>query len=286
MPYINWLFKQGGSKDMPDQFTTAWFTKLGEAVSGQRSLSRGLKDHNVLTLFRLACWDIGQNLGLFLVALLDRWIMLAMGARKPYPSIYTDQRARYGFCFCIIYFCLGSHPRRDPVQVLVSPRRSPRTSSPTSTMPSRWPPRRARKRKAANVKALVDVFAKCGVIFGVMTVLMWVFVESHKTTIMYYSYSFGYSCCLLFQFNRCFTTNTAVHVKIILYSAAVGFVIGCVLHALPWTAGSCTTTSLRRTLPAGSAAIGTTLFTFKDWSSSVSPLATTTCGCVDRPSRR
>lgn len=284
MPYINWLFKQGGSKDMLDQFTTAWFTKLGEAVSGQRSLSRGLKDHNVLTLFRLARWDIGQNLGLFLVALLDRWIMLAMGARKPYPSIYTDQRARYGFCFCIIYFCLGSlildvtlfkyWSVRDTLSEdkLANLDHAKQVAAETE-----------RKRKAANVKALVDVFAKCGVIFGVMTVLMWVFVESHKTTIMYYSYSFGYSCCLLFQFNRCFTTNTAVHVKIILYSAAVGFVIGCVLHALPWTAGFLYNDLIAQNIAAGSAAIGTTLFTFKDWSSSVSPLATTTAAASTAP---
>ncbi|KAL1412242.1 hypothetical protein Q8F55_003253 [Vanrija albida] len=274
MPYIDWLFKQGGGKDMPDAFTTAWFTKLGESVSQQRSLSRGLKDHNVLTLFRLARWDIGQNLGLFLVALLDRWIMLAMGARKPYPSIYTDERARYGFCFCIIYFCLGSLILDTTLFKYWSIRDALSEDKLANLDHAKQVAAEAeRKRKAANIKALVDVFAKCGIIFGGMTLLMWAFIQSYPTTIMYYSYSFGYTCCLIFQFNRCFTTNTPVHVKIILYSASVGFVLGCVLHALPWTAGFLYNDLIAQNLAAGAAAIGTTLFTYKDWSSKVSPLA-------------
>ncbi|EJT52261.1 hypothetical protein A1Q1_05471 [Trichosporon asahii var. asahii CBS 2479] len=276
MPYVAWLFKKGGGSQ-PEPFTTAWFTALGEAISQQRQLSRGLKDHSVMALFRVARYDLGQNLGLFLVALLDRWIMLVMGARKPYPSIYLDLRSRYAFCFCIVYFCLGSMVLdatlfkywsiRDDLsqEKLLDLAHAQRVARETD-----------RKRKDCMLQALADVAGKVSLVFGSMTILMWLFVDNYKTVIMFYMYMFGYSCCLLFQFNRCFTTNVAVHVRIILYSAAIGFLIGVLLHALPWTCGFLYNDIICQNFAAGMAALGTSLFTIKDWFGSASPLLSPT----------
>ena len=41
-------------------------------------MSQGLKEHSVFFLFRQARYDIGQNVGLFLVCLLDRWVSIVM----------------------------------------------------------------------------------------------------------------------------------------------------------------------------------------------------------------
>lgn len=276
MPYIAWLFKKGGG-NQPEPFTTAWFTALGEAISQQRQLSRGLKDHSVMALFRVARYDLGQNLGLFLVALLDRWIMLIMGARKPYPSIYLDLRSRYAFCFCIVYFCLGSMVLdatlfkywsiRDDLsqEKLLDLAHAQRVARETD-----------RKRKDCMLQALADVAGKVSIVFGTMTILMWLFVDNPKTVIMFYMYMFGYSCCLLFQFNRCFTTNVATHVRIILYAATIGFLIGVLLHALPWTCGFLFNDIICQNFAAGAAALGTTLWTIKDWFGSPSPLLSPT----------
>ncbi|BEI94424.1 uncharacterized protein CcaverHIS019_0608830 [Cutaneotrichosporon cavernicola] len=265
MPFVAWLFKKGGASQ-PEPFTPAWFTALGEAVSQQRQLSRGLKDHSVMALFRIARYDLGQNLGLFLVALLDRWIMLVMGARTPYPSLYLDLRSRYAFCFCIVYFCLSSMVLdatlfkywsiRDDLsqEKLVDLAHAQRVAEETD-----------RKRKDSMLQALADVAGKVSIVFGIMIILMWLFVDNYKTIIMFYMYMFGYTCCLLFQFNRCFTTNVATHVRIILYSAAIGFVIGIILHALPWTCGFLYNDLICQNFAAGMAALGTSLFTIKDW---------------------
>ncbi|EEY15113.1 glycosyl transferase [Verticillium alfalfae VaMs.102] len=122
-----------------------------------------------------------------------------------------------------------------------------------------------RQRKAALGKAWVDIMGKLLVVFGFATLFMWLLVDSKETTILYYCYIFGYTCALIFQFNRCFTTNVRVHVTIIICSALVGFVLGCLLHALPQTAKFLYTDVLCQNLAGALAAAGTSLFTWKDW---------------------
>ncbi|KAM0575553.1 hypothetical protein ACHAP9_000816 [Verticillium nonalfalfae] len=267
LPYVDWLFKKAGQGgDVPPLFTTAWFTKLGDAIHQQRQLSRGLKDHNVMILFRMARYDLGQNLGLFLVALLDRWIMMVMSARRPYPSIYTDDRARYGFCFAIIYFCLGAMTLDTALYKYWGVRDKLSEEKLRDLEHAKRVAEEAeRQRKAALGKAWVDIMGKLLVVFGFATLFMWLLVDSKETTILYYCYIFGYTCALIFQFNRCFTTNVRVHVTIIICSALVGFVLGCLLHALPQTAKFLYTDVLCQNLAGALAAAGTSLFTWKDW---------------------
>lgn len=103
MPYIRWLFKKAAHDgNLPPAFSNAWFTQLGDAKKQQQQLSRGLEEHNVFILFHMARYDIGQSLGLFLVALMDRWVSIFMAARLPQGTPYTDSRARYGICFCLL----------------------------------------------------------------------------------------------------------------------------------------------------------------------------------------
>lgn len=47
-------------------------------------------------------------MGLFLGALMDRWIDIVMSARRPVIVTYFDDRARYGICFGLLYFLLGA----------------------------------------------------------------------------------------------------------------------------------------------------------------------------------
>ncbi|KAM0270259.1 hypothetical protein ACHAQH_009489 [Verticillium albo-atrum] len=285
LPYVDWLFKKAGQGgDIPPLFTTAWFTKLGDAIHQQRQLSRGLKDHNVMILFRMARYDLGQNLGLFLVALLDRWIMMAMSARDPYPNIYTDDRARYAFCFAIIYFCLGAMTLDTALYKYWGVRdKLSEEKLRHLDQAKRVADEAEKERKASLGKAWIDIMGKLLVVFGAATIFLWLFVDSKETTILYYCYIFGYTCALIFQFNRCFTTNVRIHVTIIICSALVGFLLGCLLHALPQTAGFLYTDVICQNLAGFLAASGTTLFTWKDWTAAP-VLAASRSNRFDEPS--
>ncbi|KAF7558003.1 hypothetical protein G7Z17_g335 [Cylindrodendrum hubeiense] len=268
LPYIDWLFRKTNPNkdDHPDMFSTAWFTQLGESKNQQLGLVRGLKDHNVFTLFRLARYDIGQTLALFLVALMDRWVMMVWSAAGPYPSMYSDDRARYGICMSISYFCVAA--------MLLD-----------STLYKYWGLKdqmsneklrdfdHAQKlaeefevfRRTSIIKALTDIMAKLFIVIGVTTLLLCVFVNSWETTVFYYLYCLGYTGTIIFQFNRCFTTNINAYIAILFYSALIGFIVGSSLHAIPATSQWVYKDVVAQNVAAVLAAGGTSLWAYKDW---------------------
>lgn len=267
MPYVDWLFKKTvPNGTIPELFTASWFTQLGESIKQQKQLSRGLKEHNVLLLFRFAKYDLGQNLGLFLVALMDRWVSITMGARLPRPSIYVDSRSRYGICLCILYFCASVMLLDATLQKYWETRFKLSEEKLTShehakTISRMW----ERRRLRTFGKALKELLIKILVVFGACTILLWMLVDNPETIILYYCYVLGYTCVILFQFNRCFTTNVRAHITIILLSAAIGYVVGCTLRAVPATADWLYCEILAQNVAAVLAAGGTFLWTWKDW---------------------
>lgn len=266
MPYIDWLLKKTSPSAVSEpKFTTAWFTQLAEATNQQQQLRRGLKEHNVFILFRLARYDIGQNLGLFLIALMDRWIMMTMSARQPYPSIYTDSRSRYGIWLAIVYFCLSAMLLDGTLQKYWGHRYEVSHEKLSELEDAERVEKEAESRRRECIaKATTDVFSKLMLVFGCTTIFLWLLVESTETMAIYFMYILGYSSTIMFQFNRCFTTNIGAHVIVMMASAAVGFVIGCVLHAVPATAGFLYTDVLSQNVAALLAAIGTSYFAWKD----------------------
>ncbi|KAH0279928.1 glycosyltransferase family 4 protein, partial [Aureobasidium melanogenum] len=108
-PYALWLLeKEALGAELPAIYTTTWFVQLELAFTNQRQLVRGLKEHSQFITFRYSKYDLGQNVGLFLGALMDRWIDLVMSARRPEIVTYFDDRARYGICFGVLYFLFGA----------------------------------------------------------------------------------------------------------------------------------------------------------------------------------
>lgn len=237
MPYINWLMiKEFPNDDMPPSFGAEWFNSLGEAKAKQKQLCRGLKEHNAVLLFRASRYDIGQNVALFLIALMDRWVALVMSGRGPTISLYTDARSRYGLCLCIAYFCFS-------------------VMSLDATLQKYWPDRfKLSDEKLVNFEhaqhvmenwekrrfkiyctALVELIKKLLATLGFTSLLLWLMVENYETMIVFICYVFGYSCVVLFQFNRCFAKFVRAHVTTLYFSATFGLIVGCILHALPWT---------------------------------------------------
>ncbi|KPM42671.1 hypothetical protein AK830_g3862 [Neonectria ditissima] len=268
MPFIAWLFKKTNpGNDHPDLFSTAWFTQLNEAKNAQRGLVRGLKDHNVFTLFRLARYDIGQTLALFILALMDRWVSLVWSAAGPYPSIYSDARARYGICMSLGYFCMAAMLLDSTLFKYWGLKEQ---ISPEKLRDLEHSQKINREfevfRHTSMLRALTDILGKLFIVYGCTTLLLWALVDSWETTVLYYLYSLGYTCAIIFQFNRCFTTDVNAYISILYYSATIGFIVGCVLHALPSTNQIVYIDVIAQNTCTVLAALGTTLWSWRDWS--------------------
>jgi hypothetical protein len=262
LPYIEWLLKKTSSQGAPPQrFTTAWFTQLSEAINQQQQVRRGLKEHSAFTLLRLSRHDVGQNLGLFLVALLDRCIILVMSADQPHP----DSRSRYGIWLAIVYFCLSAMILDITLQKYWSHRYEVSHDKLAGIGDfERIRCEAESRRRTCILKALIDLFTRLLVLFGCTTVFLWLLVESMETTVHYYMNVFGYTCAILFLFNRCFTTNIGAHVTAIMASIAIGFTLGCVMHALPKTRSFLYKDIIAQNVAALLAALGTSYFAWKD----------------------
>lgn len=134
-------------------------------------------------------------------------------------------------------------------------------------------------RRVSIIKAVTDIMSKLLIVFGITTLLLWVFVDGPETMILYYMYFLGYTATLMFQFNRCFTTNVTTHIALIFSAAFVGFVTGCVLHAVPATSQFLYNDVIAQNTAAVLAAIGTSLYTWKDWTAPATSL-------VSKPSEK
>jgi hypothetical protein len=237
MPFINWLmrkdFPNGGA---PPQFTTAWFNALNDVLDKQLKLRKGLKEHNILMLFRVARYDIALNVGLFLVALMDRWVAMVNQGRSLQLTMYTDFRARYGLCLAILYFCLAVMALDTTLsrywserwifpQVKLTGIDHARESS------QEW----LKRRRTTYHWGLFRLFLQLLFVSGITTFVLWLCVNNTDTFIIYGCYVLGYSCVVIFQFNRCFASDVGAHTIIMYSSALAGFIVGNLFRALPWT---------------------------------------------------
>ncbi|KAG9623282.1 glycosyltransferase family 4 protein, partial [Aureobasidium melanogenum] len=176
-PYALWLLeKEAGGAELPAIYTTTWFVQLELAFANQRQLMRGLKEHSQFITFRYSKYDLGQNVGLFLGALMDRWIDLVMSARRPEIVTYFDNRARYGICFGVLYFLFGA------VAVdLVLQKYWPLTIE----LPNHkiadlevYAAAKVNQQRARNKhyrSALMELLTYLAIDFGILTILLWVF---------------------------------------------------------------------------------------------------------------
>lgn len=232
MPYLDWLLKKDDpARPRADTLTPAWFGQVNQAMKTQEQMAQGLKDHNIFFLFRYARFDIGVSVGLFLVALMDRWVSIVMSAEYGQISIFIDDTARYGICFAILYFCAsvmtldgtlqkywsGNYALSDEKLVDLNHAKS---------VEKGWESRRRKKY----LSALFELVQRLAFWFGFSCILLWIFVKNAQVVIIFYSYCIAYTGVMLFQFNRCFTTDVSYHTASILSSACVGFVVGCTIH--------------------------------------------------------
>ncbi|KAI5203258.1 hypothetical protein E4T38_05187, partial [Aureobasidium subglaciale] len=230
--YALWLLeKEAGGADLPETYTTTWFVQLELAFANQRQLMRGLKEHSPFITFRYSKYDLGQNVGLFLGALMDRWIDVVMSARQPVIVTYFDDRARYGICFGLLYFLFGA----VSVDLVLQKYWPLATELPDCKIDSldAYNEIKQKQKQTRNKyyrSALAELSTLLAINFGVMTILVWAFVIDHRSVILYFLYISGYT-----GFHRCFTQNPKAHVIAVLICCVAGFVVGCILRAVSST---------------------------------------------------
>ncbi|KAK4995664.1 hypothetical protein LTR66_004561 [Elasticomyces elasticus] len=258
-----WLLeKESGGAPLPEIFTATWLVQLDLAVKNQQQLQRGLKEHSPFIMFRYSKYDLGQNVGLFLIALLDRWVAITMSARQPQINLYADSRARYGIAFGLLYFLTSaiavdallqrywSQAAGTSKERLLDLLDSDIVGDEQNTL--------AKRRWVHGFSELLNLML---MIFGVTTILVWLFVINYNEIILYFTYVIAYTGLVIFQFNRPFTTDTRRHVLVVFCAAFAGFFLGCMLHAVPQTAGFRYNDVIALNTASLSAAFGTWLLT-------------------------
>ncbi|KAK3349640.1 hypothetical protein B0T25DRAFT_582541 [Lasiosphaeria hispida] len=234
LPYIEWLLqRESQGEDPSEPFSVSWFARLNQALKRQQQMTQGLKEHSIFMLFRYARFDIGQNIGLFLICLMDRWVSIIMSIRSPPLNIFSDFTSRYAICFSILYFC-GSVMVLDStlqdywhVSFGLSEQRLASLDDAFSVTRS-W----EGSRRRIYLIALFKLCSRVIFVFGCCSMFIWCLVDDQKMVALYYSYILAYSAVILFQFNRCFTTNIQAHISSVILSAATGFITGCVMHGV------------------------------------------------------
>ena len=214
LPFALWLLeKESNGGELPERFTTTWFVQLELAFVNQRQLTRGLKEHSALITYRYSKYDLGQNIGLFLGALMDRLIDISMSARKPPVLLYYDDRAKYGICFGILYFLCGAVAvdivlqHYWPFARALSDKKLTNIDAYKHVLKDEDGQRKQRYRMA-----LFQLFTFLFMIFGTTTLLMWGFVMDGKAILTYFTAVSAYTGVLVFQVsNACECSVGANH---------------------------------------------------------------------------
>lgn len=235
LPYIHWLLKKDVGEDAKpaDLFSVAWFSQLAQALQRQQQMAQGLKEHNIFMLFRYSRYDIGCNVGLFLICLMDRWVSITMSANSPPVNNFTHFTSRYAICFAILYFCASVMTLDSTLQQywkagyeLSDEKLS--SCEEAEKVAREW----ERSRRCIHRSAFLKIGRRLLFLMGCSTIAVWNLVERVPMVEMYYLYILGYSAVIIFQFNRCFTTDPGSHVSAIFVAAFAGYATGCTLHVV------------------------------------------------------
>ncbi|GAM86496.1 hypothetical protein ANO11243_045100 [Dothideomycetidae sp. 11243] len=280
-PFALWLLeKEAGGQELPETYTPTWFVQLELALGNQRQMMRGLREHSQFITFRYSKYDLGQNIGLFLGALMDRWVSLVMSARFPQAGLYSVCTNKYALCFGLLYFLLGA-VSVDIVLAKYWPEMAKLSDVKLAEVADFEKVRQneAALRRKHYKTAFLELMSLMALVLGVTNLLVWAFVPDGRGISLFYTYVSGYTAALFFQFNRCFTKNTRAHVLMIMACCSAGFVVGVTLRALDATAGSFWDTAIALNVATISGAVGTFLLT--GYFSRPKPLESSTQSHVD-----
>ena len=266
LPYAQWLLtKDDGSSIVSKPFTKTWLVQLDLELKRHEQLIRGLKEHSIFILWRYGKYDLGQNVGLFMVALMDHWIALATSSRLPLVTPYTDPRSRFAIGFCVLFFLASTIAVDATLQSFWEKIFALSKEKLVDAQHAHIVRQSYRaQRRLLWLRGVTELSYRVLGVLGVTTLLLWLFVEEHQEVILYYVYVAGYSGVLLLSFNRSFTNSIAAHVLSVFLGALFGFAVGFILRGLSATAALLYSEVLALVAASWTAAILTSLWVWTD----------------------
>ncbi|RDI83168.1 hypothetical protein Vi05172_g6780 [Venturia inaequalis] len=265
LPFANWLVAKGKEGEpLPAAFSSTWFVQLDLAIKAQQQLVRGLKEHSAFFLFRYSKYDLGQNVGFFLMVLMDHWVGAIMSARPFRLAQDHDVRTRYSTGLCLLYF-LASAIAVDMTLQKYWAKTSKLSDERLVDLSHAHTVRNKalEDRRRLWVQGCIDLATKLVFILGVTVLTLMFVVERGSDMTLFYAYIAGYSGALFSQFNRCFTTSPAGHVKSVFACAFAGLLVGILLHAIPASSAFRYSDVIALDVASVSAAVMTSLWVYR-----------------------
>ncbi|QDS72759.1 hypothetical protein FKW77_004222 [Venturia effusa] len=275
LPFALWLLekespnpdknaKKKAKKDV-DRWSKIWLSKVEQALKSTQQLAQGLKEHNVFVLYRYGQYDMAQSFGLFLIALMDHWVNITMSAHAVTLDPFEKDRSRYSQGLCVLFFLMSAIALDATLQPYWAANAKLSNEKLVDAEHARIVARQSQQQRRRRwLDALIDLMSKIACVFGVTTGLVCLLTKDAGQVIIYHAFVVGYLGVLIFQFNRCFTTNARAHVMSVFVGAVVGFATGCILHAIPATSSFYYTDVLALVVASLTSTALTTIWVFVD----------------------
>ncbi|KAF2808374.1 glycosyl transferase [Mytilinidion resinicola] len=215
----------------PIPYSSTWNLMSQVALDNMQQTQKGIRLHNSFIHWRNIGDEVGCSILYFIVALLDRWIILIEGAQLVGLSAALDKTFRLAVGFALAYYLLGAVILDYKAQHLhqASEQHTPDSITEKSQIQKAvLHDQHIRRRLYVSTLGRflgVHVWA-----LSLSTAFIWIFNGSEAAMIMFLSYVAAYSGLLLYQYNKIFSGPHAL----LPLSAAVltGFPVGFILKGV------------------------------------------------------
>jgi glycosyltransferase involved in cell wall biosynthesis len=214
---------------MPFPYSTTWNLTVSAALEMMINMQKGLKLHSAFLHWRHTGNDIWSGLLYFIVALMDKWVVLFNGGGLVGLSAAANAQYRLAVGFGLVYYLLGA-VSLDAVAIPLWSKANAQTMQPISSLEFLRQATRNDKsaRRRLYWRNLVKYFFVHIWGIALTAALMWTFEASRAATIMYLGYIGAYTGLLWYQYNKIFCGTQAG--KSLGAAAIVGFPAGMALY--------------------------------------------------------
>jgi hypothetical protein len=146
---------------------------------------------------------MAQSFGLFLIALMDHWVNVAMSAHSATLGPFNKKRSRYSMGLSVLFFLMSAIALDATLQPYWEANSKLSSEKLVDAEHARIVARQAlQQHRRRWVDALFDLLGKIACVFGVTTGLVCMLTKNLGQLLMYYGFVVGYLGVLVFQFNR------------------------------------------------------------------------------------
>lgn len=146
---------------------------------------------------------MAQSFSLFLIALMDHWVNVAMSAKPATLAHFNKDRSRYSMGLGVLFFLMSAIALDATLQPYWEANSKLSSEKLVDAEHAKIIARQElQQRRSRWVDACLGLFSKVACVFGVTTGLLFFLVKDYGQMIMYYAYVVGYFFTIGCQFNR------------------------------------------------------------------------------------